>query len=200
MGSAVTQKWPPRRGGFQFPRDSGRTPLLGPGSLHRSCWVLHTHPPTKAQADPNPTKGLLPVGHEEKRLSYNVGVLGTVGHPASCSSLQSSYTGFSLSPRRSHLPRAALGLVGVTPSHLLQKGPWQGHACPFFPPLDSGDYLCHLNYAKPGPITMLQQLEDRNSPRNSPSCPHHAHRRSSGFSSAIRHQNQHLRAPSSGCL
>lgn len=72
-------------GGVRFFRASGRIhhkrPLLGPGFLQRSCWVLHTLPPTKSKVDPKTMKVLLPEGDEEKRLSCNVGSLGTVGHP-----------------------------------------------------------------------------------------------------------------------
>lgn len=146
----------------EFRKNSPQSSLLGPGSLRRSCWMLHTHPP---QVDPNPIKGLLHMGDEEKRLSYNVGFWGLWDTHTSCSSLH-------MATFSQYLSRAGLGLLRVTPSHLLQKGALARPFLPCFPPLDSGDYLCHLNNAKPGPITVLQQLEDRNSLRNSLSCPH----------------------------
>lgn len=88
--------------------------------------MLHTHPPTKSKVDPKTTKVLLPEGDEEKRLSCNVGSLGTVGHPGlvlffaevlQWVLLVSQEATFAQSPSR-----AGLGLVRVTPSHLLQKG------------------------------------------------------------------------------
>lgn len=166
--------------------------------------MLHTHPPTHPQVDPNPVEVLLPVGDEEKRLSCNVGVLGTVGHPGLVRFFAEALHWVLLVSQEATLPqslsRAGLGLMKVSPNHLLPKGALARACLPFSPPVDSGDYLCHPNNTKSDPITVLQQLEDRNSPRNSLSCIHHAHRRSSEFSSAIMHQNQDFTTPSSGCL
>lgn len=194
--------------GLQFFRDLGRiehkAPLLEAGSLQRSCWMLHTHPPTHPQVDPNPMKVLLPVGDQEKRLSCNVGFLGTAGCPGLVLFFAEVLHWVLLVSQEAtlaqSLSRAGLGLVRVSPSNLLPKAALARPCLPFFPPVDSGDYLCHPNNTKPGPITVLQQLEDRNSPRNSPSCLHNADRRRSEFSSAIRQQNQDFTAPSSECL
>lgn len=99
--------------------------------------MLHTLPPTKSKVDPKTMKVLLPEGDEEKRLSCNVGSLGTVGHPGLVLFfaevlhwvlLVSQEATFAQSPSR-----AGLGLVRVTPVTFCKKEPQQGHDCPFFP-------------------------------------------------------------------